>query len=105
MGTGAPKSCDILVSGTGYYAEIMLADLAATAKTSLSVVIAGRNKERMKWLVEACRARATTFGTTVSFSSTNLDSTSAASIAETLGALQPRIVVQSASAQSPWRVD
>lgn len=99
------KSCDILISGTGYYAEIMLADLAATAKTPLSVTIAGRNKERMKWLVEACRARAANFGSPASFQSAALDSSSAASIAETLGAIRPGIVVQSASAQSPWRVD
>jgi len=105
MGNDAPQSCDILVSGTGYYAEIMLADLAATARTPLSVVIAGRNKERMKWLVEACCARAANFGTSVSFSSAALDSTSSASIAETLEAVKPGIVVQSASAQSPWRVD
>ncbi|GGA82241.1 hypothetical protein GCM10011385_40580 [Nitratireductor aestuarii] len=105
MANEAPQSCDILVSGTGYYAEIMLADLATTARTPLNVVIAGRNQERLKWLVEACQARAATFGTSVSFSSAKLDSTSAASIADTLGAYNPRVVVQSASAQSPWKVD
>lgn len=105
MAKDTPRSCDILISGTGYYAEIMLADLAATARTPLSIVIAGRNKERMKWLVEACRARAANFGSPVSFTSAALDSNSAASIAETLGAVRPGIVVQSASAQSPWRVD
>src|SRR5690606_21308415 len=57
------------------------------------------------WLVEACCARAANFGTSVSFSSAALDSTSSASIAETLEAVKPGIVVQSASAQSPWRVD
>ncbi|CAN7598843.1 hypothetical protein [Aminobacter aminovorans] len=103
--SNTPTSCDILVSGTGYYAEIMLADLAITARTPLSVVIAGRNKERLKWLVEACRARAANFGTTLSFDSVYLDSSSAASIAETFAKVNPRIVVQSASAQSPWRVD
>lgn len=105
MTNDIPKYCDILISGTGYYAEIMLADLAATARTPLSVTIAGRNEERMKWLVEACRARAVNFDTPVSFQSAALDSSSAASITETLGAIQPGIVVQSASAQSPWRVD
>jgi hypothetical protein len=103
--SNTPSSCDILVSGTGYYAEVMLADLAANAKTPLSVVIAGRNKERLKWLVEACRARAANFDATISFDSVELDSSSAASIAETLGKVKPRIVVQSASAQSPWKVD
>lgn len=98
-------SCDILVSGTGYYAEIMLADLAAAARTPLSVVIAGRNGERIKWLVEACRARAANYGTSVSVSGAALDSSCADRIGETLSRLKPRIVVQSASVQSPWRVD
>ena len=100
-----PANCDILVSGTGYYAEILLADLAATARTPLSVVIGGRNKDRIKWLVEACRARAANYGTMVSFTGVGLDSSSADTIAETLAKLNPRVVVQSASAQSPWRVD
>jgi hypothetical protein len=99
------QSCDILVSGTGHYAEIMLADLVVAAKTPLSVVIAGRNAGRIKWLVEACRARAANFGTSVSVSGMALDSSSAARIGETLAKVNPRIVVQSASAQSPWRVD
>ena len=105
MGNDARQSCDILISGTGYYAEIMVADLAAAARTPLSVIIAGRNTARMAWLVEACRARAANFGTPVTFSSAQLDSTSAASIAETLDGIRPRVIVQSASAQSPWRVD
>ncbi|MBS7544618.1 hypothetical protein [Ancylobacter oerskovii] len=91
--------------GTGYYAEIMLADLAATARTAITVVIGGRNVERMKWLVEACRARAVNFGSPASFSSVELDSTSSAALAEGIRRVKPRIVVQSASAQSPWKVD
>lgn len=105
MAGETPKACDILISGTGYYAEIMLADLAAKAETPLSVVIAGRNQGRIKWLVEACRARAANFGTSISFAGAALGSSSAASIAETLSQVSPGIVVQSASAQSPWRVD
>lgn len=105
MAQDTQKTCDILISGTGYYAEIMLADLASVARSPLSIVVAGRNRGRMKWLVEACQARAANFGTSVSFSGAELDSSSASSIADTLGRLKPRIVVQSASAQSPWRVD
>lgn len=103
--TQNPQSCDILIVGTGYYAEIMLADLAATARSAISVVIGGRNRERMKWLVEACRARAVNFGSPASFSSIELDSTSAAALADGIRRVKPRIVVQSASAQSPWKVD
>ncbi|MGQ7791341.1 hypothetical protein ACUN0C_02915 [Faunimonas sp. B44] len=97
--------CDILISGTGYFAEIMLCDLAATARTSLKVVVGGRNKERMKWLVEACRARSAIYGTSVAFDSVALDSTSTDSLLEPLARLKPKVIVQSASAQSPWKVD
>lgn len=99
------KRCDILVSGTGYYAEVLLADLAAKAESPLHVVIGGRNQERQRWLVEACRARAANFGTQASFSWAPLDSTSAERLAESIEPLAPRIIVQSASAQSPWQVD
>lgn len=105
--TGASdvQSCDILIIGTGFYAEIMLADLAAQARKPLSVAIGGRNVERMKWLVEMCRARAANFGSPASFSAVELDSTSAETLESGIGQANPRIVVQSASAQSPWRVD
>lgn len=96
---------DILFSGTGYFAEIMACDIAATARTPLKVVIGGRNAGRMKWLVDACRARAAIHGTAVSFDSVTLDSTSAEALMPPLQALQPKVFVQSASAQSPWSVD
>lgn len=97
--------CDILFSGTGYFAEIMACDIAATASTPLRVVIGGRNESRMKWLVDACRARAAIHNTPVSFDSVVLDSSSAEALMPPLDALRPRIFVQSASAQSPWSVD
>ncbi|MVA99028.1 hypothetical protein GN330_17405 [Nitratireductor sp. CAU 1489] len=99
------QRCDILFCGTGYFTEIMLADIAATAATDLRVMIGGRNPARMKWLVDACRARATIYGTSVSFDSVQLDATARDTLIEPLSALNPKVVVQSASAQSPWSVD
>jgi hypothetical protein len=97
--------CDILFSGTGYFAEIMACDIAATAKTSLRIVIGGRNAERGKWLVDACNARASIHGTAARFERTTLDSTSVDSLLPSLESLRPRVFVQSASVQSPWSVD
>lgn len=97
--------CDILFSGTGYFAEIMAGDIAATARTPLRVVIGGRNTSRMKWLVDACRARAAIHGSPVLFDSVALDTTSVETLMPPLDTLRPRIFVQSASAQSPWSVD
>ncbi len=99
------QGCDILFSGTGYFTEIMLADIAIAARTPLRVVVGGRNAGRLKWLVDACRSRAEIYGTQVSFDSIELNSSSAETLKAPLKALQPKVVVQSASMQSPWRVD
>ncbi|MHA6689627.1 hypothetical protein [Devosia sp. A449] len=101
----SPSQCDILFSGTGYFTEIILGDLAVAARGPLHVVIGGRNPQRLKWLVDACNARAMNYRTQASFSSTILDSSSSETLVEPLQRLRPGIVVQSASAQSPWRVD
>jgi hypothetical protein len=103
--SNSPQRCDILFSGTGYFTEIMMADMADAARTPLRIVVGGRNVARMKWLVDACRARAEIFGTHVSFDFAELDSNSVAALEPSLRALQPKVVVQSASMQSPWKVD
>lgn len=105
MTKASNRGCDILFSGTGYFTEIMLGDIAATASSDLHVVVGGRNPVRLKWLVDACRARAAIYGTKVTFDSVELDSTSVQTLKESLGALRPKVVVQSASMQSPWKVD
>lgn len=99
------RRCDILIIGTGYYAEVMLDDMASTAPGPLKVVVAGRNLERMKWLCVAGSARAALYGRDVSFEYDRFDTSSAASIVQGLGRWQPDVVVQSASLQSPWKVD
>ena len=96
---------DVLINGTGYYAEVMLTDLAVAARSGLKVGIGGRNQDRIKWLVEACRARAVNYGADVEFGGVTIDSSSAEALAEDLQRVSPRVVVQSASMQSPWRVD
>jgi hypothetical protein len=99
------KTCDILVCGTGYFAEIMLGDMAAVARTPIHIVVGGRNRERMKWLVDACRSRAAIYGTLATFDSALLDSSSVDGLTIQLRILRPKVVVQSASMQSPWKVD
>ncbi|WP_332719869.1 hypothetical protein [Pelagibacterium mangrovi] len=96
---------DILFVGTGYFTEIMLGDIAATARTPLRVVVGGRNPDRIKWLVDACRSRTMIHGTRVRFEGEVLDSNAADNLVEPLSRLRPRTVVQSASMQSPWKVD
>jgi hypothetical protein len=97
--------CDILIIGTGYYAEIMVNDLAATAARPLTVTIAGRNEARLRWLKTAANARAAVFGRPARFLSERFDLSSVETAAEDLSRWQPRVIVQAASLQSPWAVD
>ncbi len=99
------SGCDILFCGTGYFTEIMLADLAATAVERMRIVVAGRDVARMKWLVDACKSRAAIYGTDTSFEFSSIDYSSVEGISGALATLRPRVVVQSASLQSPWKVD
>lgn len=97
--------CDLLILGSGYFAEVMLNDIAATAKKPVKVIIGGRNLPRMKWLVTAANARAAMFGTHARFESAEFDMASTQTIADGLSRFAPKVVVQSASLQSPWKVD
>jgi hypothetical protein len=99
------QKSDILVIGTGYFAEIMICDIAVHAKRPVRVVIGGRNKERLSWLKEAGNARAANFGTEATFDTVILDSSTAETIGEGIASVSPAVVVQSASMQSPWKVD
>jgi len=99
------RPCDILIIGTGYFAEIMVGDLAATAPAATTVAIAGRNVERLKWLCTAANARAAIFGRPVQFFTDTFDLSSVDSTADGLLRWSPSVVVQSASLQSPWSVD
>jgi hypothetical protein len=90
---------DILICGTGAFAERILCDIAASAAEPLTIVVAGRNIERLDWLKTAANARAVVFGRPVSVESQQVDFRSEDATARCLSALQPRVVVQSASAQ------
>lgn len=96
---------DILIVGTGYYAEIMVGDLAAVARAPLSITIGGRNPDRLRWLKTAASARAAIYGSPLTVDTVLIDQTSAAGVADVLRSVRPRVVVQSASLQSPWKVD
>ncbi|MEO6032914.1 MAG: hypothetical protein ABIP61_13595 [Burkholderiaceae bacterium] len=99
------RECDILIIGTGYFAEIMVSDLAATAPAPMTVVIAGRNAARLQWLCTASNARAAIFGRPVRFVTDTFDLSSVDSTAQCLQRWSASVVVQSASLQSPWSVD
>lgn len=99
------QPCNLLVLGTGYYAEVILMDLAVAARQPMKVVIGGRNRARLDWLALACNARAAQHGNGVRFHSCAMDMDSVQSLADTIGPLVPEVVVQAGSLQSPWSLD
>ncbi|MDP6787333.1 MAG: hypothetical protein QGI13_09430 [Rhodospirillales bacterium] len=95
------EKCDVLVAGTGAFAGRVIFDLAAGAEKPLTVAIGGRNPDRMDWLRTAANARAAIFGRQAAFSIAPINWETPESIAETIAATQPRVIVQAATLQPP----
>lgn len=93
-------SADILIFGTGAFAERILLDIAATASDPVHVAIAGRNSERLDWLRLAGNARAAIFERPVNVIARHVDLSSTAAACDAIGSLWPSVVVQAASAQT-----
>jgi hypothetical protein len=91
---------DILIAGTGSFAARILFDLAATARTPVTVVIAGRNASRAAWMRTAALARAAMFGRPVRVTVRLLDIERRDAVAALLAELRPKVVLQCASAQA-----
>ncbi len=95
------EKCDVLVAGTGAFAARVAFDLAAGAEKPLKVAIGGRNQERMDWLRTAANARAAIFGCPVTFSIAPIKWETPESIAETIAAVAPSVIIQAATLQPP----
>ena len=93
------KACDILILGTGPFAQRIACDLAATAVEPTRVAVAGRNAFRLAWILTAARARAEMFARPVAIEGHELDLGGSGRIAELLAGLRPGVVVQAASLQ------
>lgn len=90
----------ILLFGTGAFAARVACDIAATAPVPLALTIAGRDADRLAWLVTAARARAATFGRDVEADAVTADFSTPGSLAPTIAAARPGLVVQAASVQT-----
>jgi hypothetical protein len=90
----------IIVFGTGSFAARIVYDIAATAQAPVHVIIAGRNVERLDWLTTAANARASIFGCNATFATLMIDMAQEDAIVDTIGELQPTVVVQAASPQA-----
>lgn len=92
-------ACDILILGTGPFAQRIACDLAATATEPTRIVLAGRNAFRLAWILTAARARAQMFARPVAIASRDIDLSGSVGIGELLGSLRAAVVVQAASLQ------
>jgi hypothetical protein len=91
---------DILIFGTGNFAGRIALDLAATASEPVTVVIAGRNTERLDWLRTAGNARAAMFNRPARVTSHRVDLSIPDAAAEAIVAVEPKVIVQAASFQA-----
>src|SRR5215831_9975228 len=67
------NACDILIFGTGSFAQRIACDLAATATAPTQLTIAGRNGLRLDWIATAARARAHMFSRPLGVASRRID--------------------------------
>lgn len=101
MSRGKPSMAhDVLITGTGMFAGRIALDIAATAKTPVTVMIAGRNQMRLDWLRTAGNARAAMFGTLARFETHTVDLLEPGASETLLELCRPRLVVQAASIQT-----
>lgn len=101
----ADEACDVLVAGTGLFAEKIVFALAMTATQPITVAVGGRNRERLDWLSLSGNARAALFGRPVRVFALPVRWDAASTIAETLAVCRPTVVAQTATVQSPRDLD
>jgi hypothetical protein len=102
IGARRPMSntCDILIFGTGSFAQRIACDLAATATAPTQLTIAGRNGLRLDWIATAARARAHMFSRPVEVASRRIDLAAPEAAGELLAVARPAVILQAASFQS-----
>src|SRR5215475_1209789 len=94
------SACDILIFGTGSFAQRIVCDLAATAAAPTRLAIAGRNRFRLDWIHTAARARAHMFSRPVEVAGRRIDLAAPEAAGELLATCRPAVVLQAASFQS-----
>ena len=67
------RACDILIFGSGSFAQRIACDLASTGTEPITIAIAGRNAARLAWIATAARARAHMFGRPLALATYEVD--------------------------------
>ncbi len=96
-------ACDVMITGTGSLAEASLFAFAdCDAGGGLRLAIAGRNPARLAWLEVCANARSASFGRPNFTEAVALDWDSPEALAREVARLKPRVIIQTASMQTPW---
>jgi hypothetical protein len=93
-------TCDILILGTGPFAQRIACDLAATSAMPTRLAIAGRNAFRLAWVLTAARARAEMFARPVAIAGHGVDLGESERVADLLARMRATVIVQAASLQA-----
>ena len=94
------RACDILIFGSGSFAQRIACDLAATTTEPIALGLAGRNGARLAWIATAARARAHMFDRPLHLSTYAVDLGQPEAAGALLAKLDPAVVVQAASLQA-----
>ena len=94
------RACDILIFGSGSFAQRIACDLASTANEAITVALAGRNAARLAWIATAARARAHMFGRPLGLATYEVDLAVPTAASSLLAKLEPAVIVQAASVQA-----
>src|SRR5262245_35931176 len=94
------RACDILIFGSGSFAQRIACDLAATATEPITLGLAGRNAARLAWIATAARARAHMFARPLDVATYAVDLNAAGAAGALLAKLEPAVVVQAAPLQA-----
>src|SRR5262245_7533155 len=94
------RVCDILIFGSGSFAQRIACDLAATATEPITLGLAGRNAARLAWIATAARARAHMFARPLGVATYAVDLNAAGAAGALLAKLEPAVVGQAATLQA-----
>lgn len=97
-----PQHIDIAITGSGSLATEVMHALARASKDPISVALLGRDMDR---LAELARSAASLAATDLQIVPVVIDWSDDALIKQTIAELRPKVLVHTASLQSPWTLN
>lgn len=96
------KTVDIIITGAGSLATEVLHGLAGATAGGLEIALLGRDSDRLATLARSGEELATTAGGRLKVRPIALDWSDDAQLRRVIADLQPKVLVHTASIQSPW---